>query len=90
MPGSQDQKSKDRVHKARSIGHVFAYFCKLWTITAEVSFMYGCEKAEDTAALSFALSRYHEILALADTLPKNMTRTYGGNGQFSHVVLQFQ
>jgi hypothetical protein len=69
----------------------FPYFCKFWTIASEVLLIYRRRHADESTLLSFALSRYHRLLALVDSLPDNMKRGSENQGaQYTHVVLQFQ
>lgn len=60
-------------------------FCRLWIIMNEILLIYR-DSEIGAMSLAFALSKYHKLLALVDTLPKSMVR----QDKTPHWVLIFQ
>lgn len=56
------------------MGQTFTYMCSLWTIVSEAMYLLRTETRSDRVPIAVSLSRYYQLLELADNLPKSMIR----------------
>jgi hypothetical protein len=70
-----------------ALGRAFPPFCRLYSIVSEITTFYARKDATTTALLAFALTKYHMILSLVDSLPDTMTRSEDGAGQPAFVLM---
>lgn len=50
----------------------FPFLCSFWTIVSGVMFVYRTSTGREKVPIAFALSKYYELLSLADNLPDSM------------------
>jgi hypothetical protein len=73
---SQEPNNEGKIHVLLhpTMGETFSYVCSLWTIVSEAMFLLRTEVRSDRAPIAVPLSRFYQLLELADNLPKSMIR----------------
>ncbi|KAI9691621.1 MAG: hypothetical protein M1822_007692 [Bathelium mastoideum] len=64
----------DRTPHPKGTGQTFGYFCSFWAIVSQILFMSNGSQENESVSLAFVLSRYHQLLSLADSLSGSMVR----------------
>ncbi|KAK2022604.1 hypothetical protein LX32DRAFT_698548 [Colletotrichum zoysiae] len=57
-----------------SVSEVFAFFCELWVISSQITWMYQHDGSPGYSSQAFALEKYMKLLAWADNLSVGMER----------------
>lgn len=85
---SQEPNNEGKIHVLLHpiMGETFTYVCSLWTIVSEAMYLLRTELHSDRVPIAVPLSRFYQLLELADNLPKSMIR----QGRNAPHVLVFQ
>jgi hypothetical protein len=87
VPGQKRDENAVKSPSSIAIKQVFAAFCKLWTIVAEVSFIYRHRDTPKVAAFAFAQSRYQKLMNLSDSFSGPMSRISDESDQPAYALV---
>jgi hypothetical protein len=71
---ARDAQEEGQESAEDSTGLIFSSFCSLWVIASEMLFINQQEGGPQGDAISFALSKYAQLLSLSERLAGSITR----------------